>query len=258
MLTLLKAFILGIIQGITEWLPISSSGHLVIFQQLMGLEVPIAFDILLHLGTLVVIFLVFWKDILRMLKAFFTLDFRSFHGKLSLFIILGSIPTAVIGLLFHDVLESFFSNLFVVGIALLCTGALLYATRFFNGKRKLSFLDSFFIGIFQGIAIIPGVSRSGSTIGLGMLLGNRKEEVAKFSFLLSIPAILGASILDLKDFAFSSLGSLNILVGILTAIVVGYISLKFLLRIIMKKKFHLFAYYCWAVGILTLVLNFML
>jgi undecaprenyl-diphosphatase len=161
MLTLLKAFVLGVIQGITEWLPISSSGHLVIFQQLMGLDVPIAFDILLHLGTLVVIFLVFWKDILKILKAFFTFNFKTFHGKLSLFIILGSIPTAIIGFIFHDVLESFFSNLFVVGIALICTGALLYATKYFNGKRKLSFLDSFLIGIFQGIAIIPGVSRSG-------------------------------------------------------------------------------------------------
>lgn len=258
MLTLLKALILGIVQGITEWLPISSSGHLVIFQELMGLNVPVAFDILLHLGTLLVIFLVFWKDILLILKSFFTLDFRSFHGKLSLFIILGSIPTAVIGFMFHDVFASFFSNLFVVGIALICTGLLLYSTKFFESKKKLTSLDSFFIGVFQGIAIIPGVSRSGSTIGIGLLLGNRKEDVAKFSFLLSIPAIMGAAVFDLKDFAFSSLGSLNVLVGLLATIIVGYISLKLLLRIIIKKKFHVFAYYCWIVGIISLVLSYLI
>jgi undecaprenyl-diphosphatase len=254
MLTLLKAIILGIIQGITEWLPISSSGHLVIAQQLMHLDVPISFDILLHLGTLLVIFMVFWKDILLTLKAFFKFDFHSFYGRLSLYIIIGSVPTAVIGFTFHDLFESFFSSLFVVAIALLVTGTLLYLTKFFNGKRNLSSLDSLFIGIFQGLAIIPGISRSGSTIGLGLLLGNKKEQVAKFSFLLSIPAILGASIFDLKDFSFTSLGTLNVIIGLITAIIVGYISLKYLLKVIMENKFYYFAYYCWILGLIILIL----
>jgi len=252
MISLLQAIILGIIQGITEWLPVSSSGHLVIAQEYLGISVPVFYDILLHVGTLIVIVLVFWKDLLEMIKALFRLDFMSEYGRLLSFIIIGSIPTAIIGYYFQDVFMSFFTNLKVVGIALLATGALLFVSERWESNRKLNYKDSLLIGIVQGISIIPGISRSGTTISAGLLRGVKKELVAKFSFLLSIPAILGATIMVGKDFTLAEL-NLASLVGVAVAIIVGYISLKTLLRLITEKKFHLFAYYCWLVGAVVLI-----
>lgn len=253
MVTIIQAIILGIVQGITEWLPISSSGHLVIFQQFMGLSVPLLFDIFLHVGTLFVILLVFWKDILLILKALFNLDFKSYHGKLLLFIILGTIPTGLIGYIFHDILTGFFQNLTVVGVALLVTGGLLFFSERFERKRYLNAFDSVLIGIVQGIAIIPGISRSGSTISVGLLRGVDRELAAKFSFLLSVPAIIGAAVFDF-DVSVVGANLTAMITGTLVSIVVGYFALKWLLNLIIAKKFHYFSYYCFVVGIVLLIL----
>jgi len=244
---LLDAIILGIVQGITEWLPISSSGHLVIFQELFGMNVPVFFDIMLHFATLLVILLVFWKDIWRVIYSWLTWR-KDEYWKLGWFVILGSVFTAGLGLLFKDYILTFFSNLKIVGIALICTGLFLYLTKFVDGYKKLKWYDSILIGVMQGIALVPGVSRSGSTIGTGLLLGIDREKVAKFSFILVIPAIIGATILE-YDSSFVVGNLLVVLVGMLVSIVVGYISLRLLMKVILKNKFWLFSFYCIILGI---------
>ena len=244
---LLNAIILGIVQGITEWLPISSSGHLVIFQELFGMNVPVFFDIMLHFATLLVILLVFWKDIWKVIHSWLTWE-KNEYWKLGWFVLLGSVFTACFGFLFKDYILTFFSNLKIVGIALIGTGLFLYLTKFVDGYKKLRWYHSILIGVMQGIALVPGVSRSGSTIGTGLLLGIDREKVAKFSFILVIPAIIGATILE-YDSSFVIGNFWMVLVGMLTSIVVGYISLKLLMRVIMKNKFWLFSFYCIILGI---------
>ncbi|PIO06674.1 undecaprenyl-diphosphatase [Candidatus Woesearchaeota archaeon CG08_land_8_20_14_0_20_43_7] len=256
MLTLIKAIILGIIQGITEWLPVSSSGHLVIFQRMLGLSVPVFFDILLHIGTLIAVVAVFHKDIMDMIKAVFTFRFQTVPGKLAIFIIIGSIPTAIIGFAFHDLFSSFFNSLLVVGIALIVTGIFLSVCERKEGKRSLDTKNAFLIGIAQGVAIIPGISRSGSTIGTALLLGIKKETAARYSFLLAIPAIIGAGIFEGKEIIFSSMDWLPVIAGVLTSAIIGYLCIKLLLRLIAKRKFHLFSIYCILVGVISIILHY--
>jgi len=246
---MLDIIILGILQGITEWLPVSSSGHLVIYQQFF-LEQPIIVDIMLHVATLVVIFLVFWKEILRMVQAVLRLDFST-DGKIALLIIAGSIPTAIIGLVFHDFLVSLYASIFSVALALILNGMILFTTQFFNGKRKLGPVDALVMGVAQGIAIIPGISRSGITITTGLFMGVKRKTVIAFSFLLSIPAVLGALVLE-----YRGLGDVEILpliIGMLVSIVVGYVALRILINLALKNKLHFFSYYCWALGFLLLL-----
>ncbi|MBU3941022.1 MAG: undecaprenyl-diphosphate phosphatase [Nanoarchaeota archaeon] len=250
-MTLLQSAILGAIQGITEWLPVSSSGHLAIIENWFGLNPDISFNVFLHFATLLVIFIVFWKDIVKVLKAFCTFDFKSEYGKLSLFIIIGSIITAAIGFTFKDLFASFFSNLTVVGIALLVTGILLFFSERRESNKKLGYWDSIWIGLMQGLAIIPGISRSGATISMGLLRGVDKVKVFKFSFLLVIPAILGATLLESSNVVFN----LDLLIGFMFSFVFGYISLKLLMKLVINKKFHYFAWYCWGLGLLTIILS---
>ena len=247
---ILSAIILGIVQGITEWLPISSSGHLVIFQELFNMEVPVFFDIMLHFATLLVIFIVFWKDIVKVIRSWIYWR-KDEYFKLGLFVIIGSVFTAFIGFVFKDFILSFFSSLKIVGIALICTGVFLFLTKFINGKRKLKWYDAVLIGLMQGLALVPGVSRSGSTIGTGMLLGVDREKVARFSFLLVIPAIIGATVLEF-DSSFVIGSWLSVLVGMVVSIVVGYVSLKLLLSIVLRNKFWIFSFYCVILGIVLL------
>jgi len=249
MLTLLQVIILGIVQGITEWLPISSSGHLVIFQQLFGLQVPVFFDVLLHLGTLAVIFVFFWKDILKLLKALVRRDFNSEYGRLLIFIVIGSVPTALIGILFHEILVSFFSNLLVVGIALISTGTLLLLCEDRENDKKLTLKDSLLIGLAQGLAIIPGISRSGATIGTGLLRGINREKVTRFSFLLSIPAIIGAGIFESRNVDWSTVEWFPVIVGVVVSGIFGYFSLKLLLKFVQERKLRWFSWYCWVIGV---------
>jgi len=255
--TLIETIMLAIIQGITEWLPISSSGHLVIAQKFLDLEVPLFFDVLLHFGTLCVVLTAFRNDVAGILKTVAKRDFKSDYGKMALLIVIGSVPTAAIGLIFRDVIESFFHNLFVVGVSLLITGLLLYISKY-RGKdeNELNWLDAFLIGIAQGVAIVPGISRSGTTIATGLLLKVKREAAFKYSFLLSVPAVLGALTIESKDLPTLNLDWSAMFAGLVTAVVLGYISLKLLSKLLMKGKFHYFAYYCWIAGAIILALQF--
>ena len=253
-MNLVEAVFLGIVQALTEWLPISSSGHLVLIQQLLGLNPPLIFDAMLHLGTLIVVILIFPKDILRILKCFARLDFKSEYGRLGLFLIIGTIPAGVLGLGFRGFFESLFYSLSAVAIAFVVTGFILFFTRRGKGDRKLNFWDSIFVGIAQGVAIAPGISRSGLTIGVGLMRGVKREMAVKYSFLLSIPAILGALVVEIADLVWE-IELTTMLLGMVVSMVVGFLSFKLLLNIINRGKLHQFSYYCWAIGIVTLIIR---
>ena len=271
-----EAILLGIIQGLTEFLPVSSSGHLVLFQHLFGLkEAELFFDVCVHLGTLLAVIIVFRQEIKNIIFAMMQL--LSSTGpkksalqkiesdpdlKLALLIVIGSIPTAVLGLMFHNIADRLFSSPFFTGLMLMVTGLLLWLTRRANtgaggtNIEGFSRTKAFVIGIVQGLAIIPGISRSGSTISIGLLLGINRETAARYSFLLSIPAIIGAGLLSLKD----SLSETDPVIwlslwGAAAAALVGYTALKVLLGLVKKGHLHLFAPYCWLVGILAIVLS---
>jgi undecaprenyl-diphosphatase len=253
MVTLIEVFILAVVQGLTEWLPISSSGHLVITQKALGLNLPLIYSVMLHLGTLIVVLTVFRKDILEIIKAVAKRDFETEEGKLAMFIVVGSVPIAFTGFVFHDFFESLFSNLPAVGLALLITGFMLFFSEKRIGNRKMGMLDSLLIGVAQAIAIIPGISRSGATISTGLLRKVDKTTAFKYSFLLSAPAIAGATVMESKELVLGNIDLIPLLLGTIVSMIVGYASLKILKKIVMNQKFHLFAYYCWAVGVLIIL-----
>jgi undecaprenyl-diphosphatase len=255
---LIETVILGIIQGLTEWLPISSSGHLKIAEKFLGLEVPILFDVILHLGTLTVILFFFRGDVKKILSALACLDFKTEYGRLIPLIIVGTIPTALIGLAFSIFLEDFFREVLTVAVALLACGFVLYSAK--ASKEKTGYIGYFaalLIGIAQGIAVIPGLSRSGLTIATALLLGIEREKAFKFSFLLSVPAVIGAFGLTLHThfsaLAASNLGWVEVFAGVAAAVIVGYLALKLLWKVLAKKGFHFFAFYCWALGALLII-----
>lgn len=250
---LLSAFILGIVQGITEWLPISSSGHLVIFQELFGFQGDMFFDLMLHVATLIVVVCVFYKEIYNILKSWMLWK-KDEYFKLGWMILLGSIFTAFMGFVFRDVVKGLFENLLFVGIAFVFCGLFLLLTRFFNGKKKITELDAMLIGLMQGVALIPGVSRSGSTIATGLILGVDREKAMNFSFLLLIPAVVGAMILEF-DSSMISGNILPIIIGMSTAMVVGYIFLKVLMRIVRSDYFWIFGMYCISFGLVIIALK---
>lgn len=258
---LIETVILGIIQGLTEWLPISSSGHLRIAEKFLGLEVPILFDVILHLGTLTVILFFFRSDVKKILSALARLDFKTDYGRLIPLIIVGTIPTALIGLAFSIFLENFFREVLTVAVALLACGFVLYSAKAAKEKTgDIGYFAALLIGIAQGIAVIPGLSRSGLTIATALLLGIEREKAFKFSFLLSVPAVIGAFGLTLHThfsaLAASNLGWVEVFAGVAAAVIVGYLSLKLLWKVLAKKGFHFFAFYCWAFGVfLILALN---
>ena len=249
MVTLIEVFILAVVQGLTEWLPVSSSGHLVITQKVLGVNPPLIFDVMLHVGTLIVVLTVFRKDILEIIKAFVRRDFETEEGKLALFIVVGSVPIAIIGFVFYDFLKSLFSNLLAVGLALLITGCILFFSEKRIGNRKIGILDSLLIGLAQGVTIIPGISRSGVTLATGLLRRVDKATAFKYSFLLSVPAIIGATIMESKELAVGNEDAVLLFLGAIISMIVGYASLKLLQKIVMNEKIHLFAYYCWTVGL---------
>jgi len=251
MVTLIDILILAVVQGLTEWLPISSFGHLVIIEELLGLELPLIFNVMLHVGTVFVVLAVFWRDIIEVARALASLNFETDEGKLALFVAVGSVPTALIGFFFHDIFVSFSHNLLSVGLALLITGFVLFVSERRKTNRELSYLDSLLIGTAQGIAVAPGISRSGVTIATGLVRRVKKEIAFKYSFLLSIPAVIGATAMESKDLVANNVDMLALFLGAIISTIVGYISLKLLQRVVMKEKFHLFAYYCWIVGMIT-------
>lgn len=267
------SFLLGLIQGVAEFLPISSSGHLAIAQNLLNLqaEIPAFFDVLLHLGTLLAVFVAYWQDIKDMVVEFFCGIGDLVHHstptpvpparRLILLIILGTLPLFAV-LPIKDKVQGLSDNMIFIGAALIVTGFLLFASDMIRKGRKTernaTWLDVLIVGAGQAIATMPGISRSGMTISAGCFTGFERRFAVRFSFLLSIPAVLGANILSLKD-AFEAgivWGEVPIyLVGVVTAAVVGYLCIRLLRMIADKGRFGAFAYYCWAVGLLTLVLN---
>lgn len=263
----MREILLGFIQGLTEFLPISSSGHLAIIQNFYhGLdETDVLFDILLHLGTLFVVFLYYRKVLLALFKALPSFVFRrsdqdtetiymqAVNRNMILLIIVGSIPTAIIGFGLQTVIKESFSSLWLVAFCLLATGTLLYVADTFtpsSEKKTLSYKEALIIGTVQGIAVFPGISRSGSTISTGILLGIERNAAAQFSFLLSIPAILGAVVLEGKDLLTltQSPNFLLYLIGTLIAFLTGYVAIATLIKLVIRRKLVWFSFYCWVLG----------
>ena len=260
-ITWLQALILGIIQGLTEYLPISSSGHLTIFGTLFGFdgEENLRFAIAVHAATVLSTIVVLWKEIWDILKGIFKFRWNE-ETKYFAKIILSMIPVGIVGVLFKDYVEEIFgSGLFIVGCMLLLTAALLCFSYFYKPKQKenISFKDALIIGITQAIAVLPGLSRSGTTISTGLLLGIKKENIAKFSFLMVIIPILGETFLDLMKGDFSSqntgISGGSLAIGFVAAFIFGTIACKWMLNLVKKGKLIYFAYYCVVVGVVTIV-----
>ena len=274
-INIIQALILGMVQGLTEFLPISSSAHLVIVPELLGVESSLAFDTLLHVGTLIAVISYFRSDLIAMIKAFFSSladiprgrfkeEIRNDQFKrLAWLILVGTIPAGLMGILLKDFFESLFSSVSAVGYFLLITGFILWGVeRMPRGEKKtkeISFTNSLIVGIAQGCAIAPGISRSGATIATSLYLGFDREMAARFSFLLSIPAILGAALIQLKDLTAGFDISTGAFVGgLISAMIFSYLAIKFLMGYIKKHSLVIFAYYCWTVGIITLLLTVVL
>ena len=249
----LETILLGAIQGVTEWLPISSSGHLAASQILLGLEEPLLFDVVLHAATLLVILTYFRSDLRQMASAALKLDFRSEQGRLIPLILLGSVPTAGVGFLLHDYYQSLL-DLRVLGLCFTTSGVFVASSKLRSGSTAVSAKKALIIGLAQALALLPGFSRSGLTISAALLLNVRCEEAFRFSFLLSIPAVLGAFLLTLLKSSFDAALTQPLLLGGATAALVGYLSLSILRRLLMKGFFHIFGFYTIALGLLLLLI----
>lgn len=290
-MTILQAILLGIIQGITEFLPVSSSGHLAIFQNIFKIDTggSMLFDIMLHVGTLAAVFVVYRRDILKMIREAICICIdiisnikiwfanrrddealrykRVIHNNYRKFVVLilvSTIPTGVIGYTAKSLVEAASATLIVPGVCLILTGILLFVADLTEDGRKIprdvSYTNGFFIGIAQGLATLPGLSRSGTTITACLLSGFDKRFAVKYSFLMSVPAILGASVLEIKDVASEPVTGNLILCCVIGAVisgVVGYICIKLMLAIVRKKKFKGFAIYCFVIGVVAIVAHFL-
>lgn len=291
-----EAIVMGVVQGLAEFLPISSSGHLALFKNILNLDLEAAggllFDIMLHFGTLVAIFIVFWKDIKKLIVEGFRIigDFfinvgRFFkniigkskekekieykkvvdgaYRKFVMMVIVSTIPTGIIGVLFDSFIEKASSDILVPGIGLLFTALLLTIADHTEAGRKrpnqISYTEAGIVGVAQGLATLPGISRSGTTIAACLKLGFDKNFAVKYSFIMSIPAVLGAVVLKLKDFAeikFDTAMIINYSVGTVISAVIGYICIKTMLVIVRGKKFTGFAVYCFIVGTIAVIWKF--
>lgn len=291
-MTILQAILLGIIQGITEFLPVSSSGHLAIFQNIFKIDTggSMLFDVMLHVGTLAAVFVVYRKDIMKMILEALRICVdiaaniknwilnrrddealryrRVIHNNYRKFVVLilvSTIPTGVIGYTAKSLVSAASATLIVPGVCLLLTGVLLIVADFTEDGKKIprdvSYTNGFFIGIAQGLSTLPGLSRSGTTITACLLSGFDKRFAVKYSFLMSVPAILGASVLELKDVAAEPItGSLILccIIGAVVAGLVGYVCIKVMLAVVRKKKFKGFAIYCFALGLVAIVAHFVI
>ncbi len=227
----------------------------------MGLQVPIVFDGLLHLGTIFVTLVFFRKEIKNIFVALWHRDFKSENGRLIPLIVVGTIPTALIGVVFGDTIESAFAGFLPIAGAFAFCGVALYVSRFGKEtKEGITYSDAVVIGIAQGIAIVPGISRSGFTIATALLLGVKREKAFTFSFLLSVPAIAGALGLtfytEQEALSLAGINATEILIGIIVSMLIGYLALKLLSRIVLRKKFYLFAFYCWLFAVVLVGLAF--
>ena len=264
-----EALILGIIQGLTEYLPVSSSGHLAIGANLFGLngEENLTFTVAVHIATVLSTIVILWREIVWLFTDLFKFKWNE-GTKYIINILISMIPVAIVGLFFKDKVEAIFgSGLLVVGICLLVTATLLAFSYWARPRQRenISPLHAFIIGIAQALAVLPGLSRSGSTIATGLLLGNKKERLAQFSFLMVIPPILGEALLDVKDMAemgvsqaMAGISPLALAVGFLAAFISGCLACKWMISIVKKGKLIWFALYCAVVGTLTIVLPYVL
>ena len=264
-----KAVLLGIIQGATEWLPVSSSGHLAIAQRLLGESPPLVFDILLHFGTLAAVLTFFKEDVKRLVLAFLALVKDALSGnargelrrdpdkRLALLLLIGSIPIGILGFLLEPMAERSYTNMAFVGGALVLTGAIMYPTGTLRGRRdveNLTIRDTIWVGLAQAASIFPGLSRSGFTISTGLYLGLDKRTAARFSFLLAIPAIIGATIYELTSAQLEAVEVESYMViGMMTSAIVGYLTIWPVIVAVRRRRLHIFSYYCWAVGALLLL-----
>ncbi|MBQ3546136.1 MAG: undecaprenyl-diphosphate phosphatase [Lachnospiraceae bacterium] len=290
-MSLIESIILGIIQGIAEFLPISSSGHLAIFKKIFGLsDVGLTYDILLHAGTLIAVFIVYWKDIWELIKEglgivadFFKNVGRFFsnigkdnkkdylkvintpYRRFVMFVIVSTIPTGIMGVVFKSVFNLDSPALIVPGIGLLITGLMLFMVDEIPAGSKtpkeMTYKNALIIGIAQGIATLPGISRSGTTLTVGVINGLERKFAVKYSFIMSIPAILGACVLDLKDLfapenAIPTTELIYYFIGAAVACVVGFICIKTLLILYKNRKMKYFSYYCFVAGIIAIIANF--
>ena len=266
----IEALILGIVQGLTEYLPVSSSGHLAIGQYLFGVngEEALDFTIIVHIATVLSTCLILWKEIAWLFKDLFKFKWND-GTKYIVNILVSMIPVAIVGFLFKDKVEAVFgSGLLVVGICLLITATLLAFSYFAKPREKehITPVHAFIIGIAQAVAVLPGLSRSGSTIATGLLLGNKKEKLAQFSFMMVIPPILGEALLDAKDLFFPSADAVAsvstptwvLLIGFFAAFITGCFACKLMINLVKKGKLIWFAVYCAIVGVLAIVLPYVI
>lgn len=259
-----EAILLGVVQGLTEWLPISSSGHLVLAERYLGVSAPIFFELALHFGTLVVLFVFYRKTIAEILVSL-ARAFADVRGgsswreavwndpprRLAALVVIGTIPTALIGLALKDSFIALYESSTFVGFEFLVMGTVLWLTKYAPaGKGSLGWKQAVLVGVAQGVSISPGISRSGATISAASFLGVDRETAVRYSFLLSIPAIVGAIVLNMDAAAFAdAAGSLPAYVaGTIAAALVGYATLAFLVALVRRNLFHLFAVYLWIVG----------
>ncbi|NBH83345.1 undecaprenyl-diphosphate phosphatase [bacterium C-53] len=292
-MTLLQAVLMGLLQGLTEFLPVSSSGHLAIFKNIFHIntETGMLFDILLHIGTLIAIFVAYYKDIWKMIVEGFgiLIDLISNAGiffgnlfskndakmyrkvmknayrKFVMLIIVSTIPTGILGVLGKDLIEEAGAGLIVPGICLIITACLLMIADYCGSGKKTPkdtrYLDAFSVGVAQGVATLPGLSRSGTTITACLLCGFDKKFAVKYSFIMSIPAILGAAVLEMKDIGELTLKNNEVIhyaAGMAVAAIVGYICIKTMLVVVRGKKFKIFSIYCFAAGALAICGHFFL
>lgn len=267
-MTYLQAVILGFVQGLTEFLPVSSSGHLALLQHFFGINADnvLLFTVLLHVGTLISVFFMYWHDIIDLIKELFLAiaDLVTGKGlrleerptrKLGLLMVIATIPTAIIGFAFNDFFEGLYSNILFIGIGFIITGTMLFLSeRFGSNSRdldKMNFRNAIFIGVLQGIAIYPGISRSGSTIVGGLTTGLKRELAVRFAFLISIPAIMGSAVLEGKDALEAGIDTSvlgPVLVGMAVAAVSGVIAIKAMIKVVSDRKLKFFSFYVWALG----------
>ena len=273
-LTALQAILLGALQGLTEFLPVSSSGHLALLQQFFGLHEPaLIFDLFVHIATLFAVVLMYRRDIWALITAWVgpgsSTPFlshapevyaeRSSARRLGMLLIVANLPTAVIGLTFESTFERLFTIPWAVGLALIGTGTILWCVKQFvlrPGKTKMGIAHALLLGCVQGLAITPGISRSGSTIAAALLCGIPRDMAARFSFLMSIPAILGATLLKSASLNALSSEQLSLIAaGMLSALIVGYVALRVLVHLVQQGDLWRFAFYCWCLGLSAILVS---
>lgn len=275
---IIQAIILGIVQGLAEFLPVASAGQVILVTHILGVTFPsqsdaLAFNTLLHLGTLTAIVGFFYRDLIKIIEAFvasildiFQKKFKQgikndVYKRLAWLMLMSTIPAAIVGGLFNKQFEILFGSVVAVGVFLIINGFILYSTSYArkgeDTVKQLSFRNAFLIGVFESLALFPGISRSGTSISAGLFLGLERECAARFAFLIALPVIAAAVIFEIKNIgALSQNSPINMVAAYLAVVVFGYLSIGLLIRLIKSTSLKIFAYYCWIVGALTLILSY--